>query len=144
MKSMSALDASSKQKAQLAKAKIEKAFSLAASSKEPFSIVEFAKSAGVSRAYIYNNYGREIRALREQLKKHSRVIEGKKVPRRTPEEAMQIEATLRGIIEKQEIKLRESRRQLIEQQKEIEITLGNAAKWRQLYDALKMTKTPNV
>jgi hypothetical protein len=54
----------------------------------------------VSRQYLYNNFADEIGEERVETRAETEVIDGKKVPLRTPEEYRHIEAALRNKIER--------------------------------------------
>ena len=65
-------------------------------SKQAVTFVSVAREAKVSRQYLYNNFADEIGEERVETRAETEVIDGKKVPLRTPEEYRHIEAALRN------------------------------------------------
>ena len=65
-------------------------------SKQAVTFVSVAREAKVSRQYLYNNFADEIGEERVETRAETEVIDGKKVPLRTPEEYRHIEAALRS------------------------------------------------
>ncbi|MEZ5750059.1 MAG: hypothetical protein R3D83_09360 [Caenibius sp.] len=59
--------------------------------RQAVTFVSVAREAKVSRQYLYNNFADEIGEERVETRAETEVIDGKKVPLRTPEEYRHIE-----------------------------------------------------
>ena len=79
---------------------------------------------------------------RVETRAETEVIDGKKVPLRTPEEYRHIEAALRNKIERLETELREARAGKAKADRTAERERGKAEHWRQLYTAALARVSP--
>lgn len=102
-------------------------------SKQVVTFVSVARAAGVSRQYLYNNFADEIGEERQDTRAETEIIDGRKVPLRTPEEYRHIEAALRNKIERLETQLRDARAEKEKAVRTAERERGKAEHWRQLY-----------
>lgn len=68
------------------RAAVEDAILRLRDSKQAVTFVSVARAAKVSRQYLYNNFCDEIGEERTETRSETEVIDGKKVPLRTPEE----------------------------------------------------------
>ncbi len=112
---------------------VEDAIGRLRDSKQVVTFVSVAREAGVSRQYLYNNFADEIGEERQETRAETEIIDGKKVPLRTPEEYRHIEAALRNKIERLETQLREARTEKDKAERTAERERGKAEHWRQLY-----------
>jgi AcrR family transcriptional regulator len=106
------------------RAAVEDAIKRLRDTRQAVTFVSVAREAKVSRQYLYNNFADEIGEERVETRAETEVIDGKKVPLRTPEEYRHIEAALRNKIERLETELRK------------------AEHWRQLYAAVLARVSP--
>ncbi len=107
---------------------------------EEITIKTIADRAKVSRQYLYNNFGAELRAMRDEARHQIDTIEGVRVPRRTPQEHQHVEALLRRKIERLETDLKKAREEARGLRREVENALGRAEHYRQLYEGLHAAK----
>ena len=91
------------------RAAVEDAIMRLRDTRQAVTFVSVAREAKVSRQYLYNNFADEIGEERVETRAETEVIDGKKVPLRTPEEYRHIEAALRNKIERLETELRDAR-----------------------------------
>lgn len=70
------------------------------------------------------------------------IIDGKKVPLRTPEEYRHIEAALRNKLERLEVALKDARAEKAKANRTAERERGKAEHWRQLYTAALALASP--
>ena len=91
------------------RAAVEDAIMQLRETRQAVTFVSVAREAKVSRQYLYNNFADEIGEERVETRAETEVIDGKKVPLRTPEEYRHIEAALRNKIERLETELRDAR-----------------------------------
>jgi AcrR family transcriptional regulator len=103
-----------------------------------------AQAAGVSRQYLYNNFGADLLQIRDESRHQVAIVEGLRVPRRTPQEHQHVEALLRRKIERLEEDLKGARDESRGLRREVEKALGRAEHYRQLYESLHAAKSrPN-
>ncbi len=110
--------------------------------RQAVTFVSVAREAKVSRQYLYNNFADEIGEERIETRAETEVIDGKKVPLRTPEEHRHIEAALRNKIERLETELRDARAEKTKADRTAERERGKAEHWRQLYTAVLARVSP--
>jgi len=103
------------------------------------TISGIAKAAGVSRAYLYNNYAKDLIGFRDEMRGQFSIIEGKKVPKRTDEEYMHVESLLRRKISRIESegkllneKIRTAHQTIKQLQLDLALALGRNEQLRQL------------
>ena len=77
------------------RAAVEDAIMQLRETRQAVTYVSVAREAKVSRQYLYNNFADEIGEERVETRAETEVIDGKKVPLRTPEEYRHIEAAFR-------------------------------------------------
>ena len=111
-------------------------------SRQAVTFVSVAREAKVSRQYLYNNFADEIGEERVKTRTGTEIIDGKKVPLRTPEEYRHIEAGLRNKIERLETELRDARAEKAKADRTAERDRGKAEHWRQLYTAVLARVSP--
>lgn len=97
------------------------------------TFVSVAREAKVSRQYLYNNFADEIGVERAESRAETTLIDGKRVPLRTPEEYRHIEAALRNKIERLEAELKNARAEAAKCRTVAERERGKSEHWRQLY-----------
>nr|WP_087576113.1 hypothetical protein [Sphingomonas sp. CDS-1] len=124
------------------RAAVEDAIMRLRDSKQAVTFVSVARAAKVSRQYLYNNFCDEIGEERTETRSETEVIDGKKVPLRTPEEYRHIEAALRNKIERLESDLRDARAEKAKADRTAERERGKAEYWRQLYTAALARVSP--
>ncbi len=111
-------------------------------SRQAVTFVSVAREAKVSRQYLYNNFADEIGEERTETRAEISVIDGMKVPLRTPEEYRHIEAALRNKIGRLETELRDARAEKAKAGRNAERDRGKAEYWRQLYTAVLARVSP--
>lgn len=111
-------------------------------SRQAVTFVSVAREAKVSRQYLYNNFADEIGEERTETRAEISIINGIKVPLRTPEEYRHIEAALRNKIERLEAELKEARAGKAKADRTAERERGKAEHWRQLYTAVLARVSP--
>jgi len=79
---------------------VEEAIKTLKANNEAITFQTIYKKTGVSRSFLYQNYRKEIEALRESFRDEGMTIEGVQVPSRTTAESQHIEALLRNKIKK--------------------------------------------
>ena len=99
-----------------------------------------AQAAGVSRQYLYNSFGPHLLQVREESRHRVDMVEGLRVPRRTPQEHQHIEALLRRKVERLEGELKTAREESRGLRREVERALGRVEHYRQLYEGLHAAK----
>jgi len=124
------------------RAAVEDAIKRLRDTRQAVTFVSVAREAKVSRQYLYNNFADEIGEERVETRAETEVIDGKKVPLRTPEEYRHIEAALRNKIERLETELREARAGKAKADRTAERERGKAEHWRQLYTAALARVSP--
>lgn len=124
------------------RAAVEDAIMRLRDSKQAVTFASVAREAKVSRQYLYNNFCDEIGEERTETRSETEVINGKKVPLRTPEEYRHIEAALRNKIERLESDLRVARAEKAKADRTAERERGKAEHWRQLYTAALARVSP--
>jgi len=115
------------------RAAVEDAIMRLRETKQVVTFVSVAREAKVSRQYLYNNFVDEIEEERVETRAETEVINGKKVPLRTPEEYRHIEAALRNKIDRLETELRNARAEKAKADRTAERERGKAEHWHQLY-----------
>lgn len=110
---------------------VESAISAFRERNETITFKALAKTAGVSRQFLYDNFKNDISELRTQDRSITDTIEGKKVPARTPEEWKHIEALLRNKIDRLKTELGDVRRENARLRIENEKERGKAEHYRQ-------------
>jgi hypothetical protein len=110
--------------------------------KQAVTFVSVAREAKVSRQYLYNTFADEIGEEREETRAAIEIIDGKKVPLRTPEEYRHIEAALRNKLERLEVALKDARAEKAKADRTAERERGKAEHWRQLYTAALALASP--
>ena len=118
------------------RAAVEDAIMRLRDTRQAVTFVSVAREAKVSRQYLYNNFADEIGEERAETRAETQVIDGKKVPLRTPEEHRHIEAALRSKIERLETEIRDARAEKAKADRTAERERGKAEHWRQLYTAV--------
>lgn len=118
------------------RAAVEDAIMRLRETRQAVTFVSVAREAKVSRQYLYNNFADEIGEERAETRAETQVIDGKKVPLRTPEEHRHIEAALRSKIERLETEIRDARAEKAKADRTAERERGKAEHWRQLYTAV--------
>jgi AraC-like DNA-binding protein len=118
------------------RAAVEDAIMRLRETRQAVTFVSVAREAKVSRQYLYNNFADEIGEERAEIRAETQVIDGKKVPLRTPEEHRHIEAALRNKIERLETEIRDARAEKAKADRTAERERGKAEHWRQLYTAV--------
>jgi len=124
------------------RAAVEDAILRLRDSKQAVTFVAVAREAKVSRQYLYNNFADDIGEERVETRAKTEIIDGKKVPLRTPEEYRHIEAALRNKIERLETELRDARAEKAKAERTAERERGKAEHWRQLYTAVLARVSP--
>jgi AcrR family transcriptional regulator len=124
------------------RAAVEDAIMRLRDSKQAVTFVAVAREAKVSRQYLYNNFADEIGEERVETRAGIEVIDGKKIPLRTPEEYRHIEAALRNKIERLEAELKEARAEKAKSDRTAERERGKAEHWRQNYTAVLARVSP--
>jgi len=124
------------------RAAVEDAIMRLRDTRQAVTFVSVAREAKVSRQYLYNNFADEIGEERAETRAETEVIDGKKVPLRTPEEHRHIEAALRNKIERLESELRDARAEKAKAGRTAERERGKAEHWRQLYTAVLVRVSP--
>lgn len=124
------------------RAAVEDAIMRLRETRQAVTFVSVAREAKVSRQYLYNNFADEIGEERVESRGETEVIDGKKVPLRTPEEHRHIEAALRNKIERLETELRDARAEKAKADRTAERERGKAEHWRQLYTAVLTRVSP--
>lgn len=112
---------------------VEDAMKRLQDSKVAVTFVSVAREAKVSRQYLYNNFADEIGVERSETRAETTLIDGKRVPLRTPEEYRHIEAALRNKIDRLEAELKNARTETAKSRKIAERERGKSEHWRQLY-----------
>lgn len=97
------------------------------------TFVSVAREAKVSRQYLYNNFAVEIGDERAETRAATAIVDGVKVPLRTPEEYRHVEAALRNKVTRLDQQLKEARKGEAKAIKTAERERGKAEHWRQLY-----------
>ena len=110
--------------------------------RQAVTFVSVAREAKVSRQYLYNNFADENSEERVETRAETEMIDGKKVPLRTPEEYRHIEAALRNKLERLEVALQEARAGKAKADRTAERERGKAEHWRQLYTAALALASP--
>jgi AcrR family transcriptional regulator len=124
------------------RAAVEDAMMRLRDSRQAVTFVSVAREAKVSRQYLYNNFADEIGEERTETRAEISVIDGMKVPLRTPEEYRHIEAALRNKIGRLETELRDARAEKAKAGRNAERDRGKAEYWRQLYTAVLARVSP--
>lgn len=115
------------------RAAVEDAIMRLRDTRQVVTFVSVAREAKVSRQYLYNNFADEIGEERIETRAETEVIDGQKVPLRTPEEYRHIEAALRNKIDRLEAGLKDARAEAEKSRKIAERERGKSEHWRQLY-----------
>lgn len=118
------------------RAAVEDAVARLRGSKQAVTFVSVAREARVSRQYLYNNFADEIGEERAETRADTSMIDGMKVPLRTPEEHRHIEAALRNKIERLETELRDARAAKAKADRAAERERGKAEHWHMAYTAV--------
>lgn len=113
-------------------------------SKVAVTFVSVAREAKVSRQYLYNNFADEIGVERSETRAETTLIDGKRVPLRTPEEYRHIEAALRNKIDRLEAELKDARTEVAKSRKVAERERGKSEHWRQLYSTALARRTDSA
>jgi AcrR family transcriptional regulator len=116
---------------------VETALSKMRADGRELTIKGVAEAAGVSRQYLYNNFGDELRSVRDEKRHQIDVIDEIRVPRRTRHEHQHVEALLRRKIQRLEADLKKVREETRTLRRDVESALGRAEHWRQLYEGLR-------
>lgn len=124
------------------RAAVEEAVLRLRDTKQAVTFVSVAREAKVSRQYLYNNFADEIGEERVETRTETEIIDGKKVPLRTPEEYRHIEAALRNKIDRLEVELKNARAEKAKANRIAERERGKAEHWRQNYTAVLMRASP--
>jgi len=112
---------------------VENAISELKAQNEQITFKNIATLAKVSRQYLYNNFKTQIEELREQDRQNTDVIEGIKVPSRTKDESMHVEALLRKKINKLKKDLGDVRHENARLKIALEKERGKSEHFRQLW-----------
>ena len=118
------------------RAAVEDAIMQLRDGRQAVTFVSVAREAKVSRQYLYNNFADEIGVERTETRAETAIIDGKRIPLRTPEEYRHIEAALRNKIERLETELKEVRAGKAAADRSSERERGKAEHWHQLYTAV--------
>ena len=124
------------------RAAVEDAVMRLRENKQAVTFVSVAREAKVSRQYLYNNFADEIGEERVETRAKTEIIDGKKVPLRTPEEYRHIEAALRNKIDRLETELKNARAEKAKADRIAERERGKAEHWRQNYTAVLTRVSP--
>lgn len=123
------------------RAAVEDAMKRLHDSRVAVTFVSVAREAKVSRQYLYNNFADEIGVERTETRAETTLIDGKRVPLRTPEEYRHIEAALRNKIDRLEAELKNARTETAKSRKIAERERGKSEHWRQLYSTALARQT---
>ncbi len=118
------------------RAAVENAMLRLRDSRQAVTFVSVAREAKVSRQYLYNNFADAIGEGRAETRTETTIIDGMKVPLRTPEEHRHIEAALRNKVDRLETGLKEARAERLKAERTAERERGKAEHWRRLYTAV--------
>ena len=118
------------------RAAVEDAMLRLRDSRQAVTFVSVAREAKVSRQYLYNNFADAIGEERAETRAETTIIDGMKVPLRTPEEHRHIEAALRNKVDRLETGLKEARAERLKAERTAERERGKAEHWRRLYTAV--------
>ncbi len=125
------------------RAAVEDAIMRLRDTRQAVTFVSVAREAKVSRQYLYNNFADEIGEERVETRAETEVIDGKKVPLRTPEEYRHIEAALRNKIERLETEVRDARAERAKADRtSSSVSAVRRRYWRQLYTAVLARVSP--
>lgn len=126
------------------RAAVEDAMKRLNDSKVAVTFVSVAREAKVSRQYLYNNFADEIGVERTETRAETTLIDGKRVPLRTPEEYRHIEAALRNKIDRLEAELKDARTEAAKSRKVAERERGKSEHWRELYSTALARRTDSA
>ena len=110
---------------------VEEAINTLKANNEAITFQTIAEKSGVSRPYLYQNFRKEIEALRTSFRFEGKTIDGVHVPSRTTAESQHIEALLRNKIKKLTADLTMVRNENTRMKKELERERGRAEHFRQ-------------
>jgi len=110
---------------------VEKAINELKGNDDIITFKAVALLAGVSRQYLYNNFKADIQSQREDSRNDSTIIDGVKVPARTPDEFKHTEALLRNKIKELKKDLGTVRQENARLKNELERERGNSEHFRQ-------------
>lgn len=138
------LDEARRRRSSEKRAAVEDAIKRLHETKVAVTFVSVAREAKVSRQYLYNNFADEIGVERTETRAETTLIDGKRVPLRTPEEYRHIEAALRNKIDRLEAELKSVRADAAKCRTVAERERGKSEHWRQLYTTALARRTDSA